>query len=98
MACPSSASTWQTTNLRTVRITKDSRRRENTLCINHETKSFFNIILIHYTFITSKIDEDDYMLVHVNKVKTLMNQRAHLEDLVKDEDIIITLVKSLPTS
>jgi hypothetical protein len=47
---------------------------------------------------TCKIQEDTDLLDHINKVNVLANQLACTEVLVKDEDILLTLLDSLPTS
>ena len=44
------------------------------------------------------MQEGDDLLDHVNKVKVLADQLACLEVPVKDEDIVIILLESLPTS
>lgn len=61
-------------------------------------KSLSNIIFIPRKFFTCKMLEDDDLLDHVNKVKALADQLACLEVLVRDEDIVISLLESLPTS
>ena len=44
------------------------------------------------------MQEDNDILDHVNKVKKIADQPAHLEVLVREEDIVIYLLESLPTS
>ena len=68
------------------------------LCNIYETNSLSNILFIRYKFFTYKMDKGDDLLVHVNKVETLTYQLACLEVPVRDEDISITLLESLPTS
>ena len=44
------------------------------------------------------MQENDDLLDHVNKVKALTDQLACLEVLVRDEKIILNLLKGLPAS
>ena len=64
----------------------------------HETKSLSNILFLRRKFFTCKMQEGDDMLDHINKVKTLADQLLCLEVPVKDEDVVMTLLESLPTS
>ena len=41
------------------------------------------------------MDEDDDMLDHINKVKSLAGQLTYLEVLVKEEDVVMTLLENL---
>ena len=68
------------------------------LCNIHETKSLSNILFICYNFFTHKMQEGDDLLDHINKVKVLADQFAYLKVPVRDEDIVMTLLKNLPTS
>ncbi len=69
-----------------------------TLCNIHETKSLSNILFIRRKFFTCKMQESDDLLDHINKVKALADQLACLEVPVRDEDIVMTLLESLPAS
>ena len=44
-----------------------------------------------------KMQEDDNLLNHVNKIKGLVNQLTCLEVSMKDKDIVMILFKNLPT-
>ena len=66
-----------------------------TLCNIDETKILLNIILVCCKFFMDKMQECDDLLNHVNKVKTLANQRAYLKISVRNKDIIMTLLESL---
>ena len=68
------------------------------LCNIHETKSLSNILFVRRKFFTCKMDEGDDLLDHVNKVKALADQLACLEVPVREEDIVMTLLESLPAS
>ena len=68
------------------------------LCIIHVTKSLSNILFIRRKFFTIKMDEGTDILDHINKVKSLANQLTCLEVPMKEEDVVITLLDSLPPS
>ena len=68
------------------------------LCNIHETKSLSNILFVRRKFFTCKMDEGEDLLDHVNKVKGLADQLACLEVPVREEDIVMTLLESLPAS
>ena len=69
-----------------------------TLCNIHETKSLSNILFIRRKFFTIKMDEGADILDHINKVKSLADQLTCLEVPMKDEDVVMTLLDSLPPS
>lgn len=45
----------------------------NILCNIHETKNLSNILFIHSNFFTRKMQKDEDLLDHINKVKTLVD-------------------------
>ena len=53
---------------------------------------------MHRKFFTCKMDEDSDLLDHINKVKAFADQLACLEIPMREEDIIITLLESVPAS
>ncbi len=57
-----------------------------------------NILSIRRKFFTCKMQEGEDLFDHINKVKALADQLACLEVLVRDEDVVITLLESLPPS
>src|SRR5450631_1333284 len=69
-----------------------------TLCNIHETKSLSNILFIRRKFFTIKMDEGVDILDHINKVKSLADQLTCLEVPMKEEDVVMTLLDSLPPS
>jgi hypothetical protein len=69
-----------------------------TLCNIHETRSLSNILFICRKFFTCKMQEGEDLLDHINKVKALADQLACLEVPVRDEDVVMTLLESLPPS
>jgi hypothetical protein len=69
-----------------------------TLCNIHETRSLSNILFIRRKFFTCKMQEGEDLLDHINKVKALADQLACLEVPVRDEDVVMTLLESLPPS
>ena len=73
---------------------------ENTcksFCNIQETKSLLNILFICCIFVTCKMQEGDDLWDDINKVKALVDSNACLEVCVRDEDIVMTLLESLPT-
>jgi hypothetical protein len=64
----------------------------------HETWSLSNILFICHKFFTCKMQEGEDLLDHINKVKALADQLACLEVPVTDEDVVMTLLESLPPS
>ncbi len=69
-----------------------------TLCNIHETRSLLNILFTRRKFFTCKMQEGEDLLDHINKVKALADQLACLEVPVRDEDVVMTLLESLPPS
>jgi hypothetical protein len=69
-----------------------------TLCNIHETRSLSNILFIRRKFFTCKMQEGEVLLDHINKVKALADQLACLEVPMRDEDVVMTLLESLPPS
>ena len=69
-----------------------------TLCNIHETKSLSNILFLRCKFFTIKMQEADDMLDHINKVKSLTDKLTCLEVAIKDEDVVMTLLNSLPAT
>ena len=69
-----------------------------TLCNIHKTRSLSNILFIRRKFFTIKMQEGDDLLNHINQVKTLADQLTCLEVPVRDEDVVMTLLESLPPS
>jgi len=69
-----------------------------TLCNIHEAKSLSNILFIRRKFFTSKMHDGEDMLDHINKVKALADQLTCLDAPLKDADVVMTLLDSLPSS
>lgn len=68
------------------------------LCNIHETKSLSNILFICRKFFTIKMHEGDDLLTHINQVKALADQLACLDVPVREEDVVMTLLESIPPS
>ena len=69
-----------------------------TLCNIHETKSLSNILFLRRKFFTIKMEEGTDILEHINKVKSLADQLLVLEVPLRGEDVVMTLLDSLPPS
>jgi transposase InsO family protein len=68
------------------------------LCNIHETKSLSNILFVRRKFFTIKMQEGDDLMAHINHVKELADQLMSFEVPVREEDIVMTLLESLPSS
>ncbi len=68
------------------------------LCNIHEAKSLANILFLRRKFFTIKMEEEDDMLAHINKVKALADQLNGADVTISDGDIVMTLLESLPPS
>jgi hypothetical protein len=62
----------------------------------HERKGLANKLYLRRKFLTVKMEEGDGMQAHINKVKTMAQQLTAIGAPVADEDIIVTLLYSLP--
>ena len=81
-----------------IRHCKGPAQAWTTLCNIHETKSLSNILFLWHKFFTSKMQEEDDLLDHINKVKALADELACLEAPVTEGDVVMTLLESLPPS
>lgn len=61
----------------------------------HETRRLSNILLVCCKSFTCKIQEDDDLLDHINKMKALMDRLAYLEIHVRNKNIVLTLLESM---
>ena len=95
--CPSSASTWRTTKLQSSRVAKDPERCGK-LFTTFTRRRVCQHLLYSMQIFYLQMKKDDDLLDHINKIKALTNQLVCLEVHVTDEDIVITLFESLPTS
>ena len=68
------------------------------LCNIHETKSLSNILFVRRKFFTIKMQEGDDLMAHINHVKELADQLTSFEVPVREEDVVMTLLESLPPS
>lgn len=69
-----------------------------TLCNIHEMKSLSNIFFIRRKFFTCKMQKDNNLLHHVNKVKAFADQLVCLKIPMRDEYIVMVFLESFPTS
>src|SRR5579875_408018 len=77
---------------------KDPAEAWRVLCNIHETRSLSNILFLRRKFFTSKMEEGADLLEHINNIKALADQLACLEVPMRDDDIVMTLLDSLPPS
>ena len=56
----------------------------------------YNILFIRCKFFTITIDEGVNILDHNNKVKSFADQLTYLDVPIKEEDVVMTLLGSLP--
>ena len=61
-------------------------------------KFFSNILFIHRKFFICKIQENNDLVDHINKIKAIVDQLVYLKILTWEENIIMTLLESLPMS
>ena len=64
------------------------------LCNINETKCLSNILFVYRKFCTCKMEDDDDLLDHINKVKAFAYQLTCLEVPMRIKDIVITLLES----
>ena len=69
-----------------------------TLCNIYETKSLSNTLFICHKYLMMKIQEGANSLDHINQMKALVDQLTCLVVPIRDEDLVMTLLKSLPPS
>ena len=81
-----------------IRSCKTPREAWVKLCNIHEAKSLANILFLRRKFFTIKMEEEDDMLAHINKVKALADQLNGADVTISDGDVVMTLLESLPPS
>jgi hypothetical protein len=81
-----------------IRSCKTPREAWAKLCNIHEAKSLANILFLRRKFFTIKMEEEDDMLAHINKVKALADQLNGADVTISDGDVVMTLLESLPPS
>jgi hypothetical protein len=77
---------------------KGHAKARKILCIIYELKSLSNILFVCRKFFTYKMQEDNNLMKHINTIKALTNQLVCLRVPMTNEDIVIILLESLPTS
>ena len=65
---------------------------------HYEKKILANKLILHRRFFTTMIDECDYVLGNINKLKTLAEQLDPVGAPVSEYDLVITLLGSLSES
>ena len=81
-----------------IRSCKTSTEAWAKFCNIHEAKSFANILFLRRKFFTIKMEEDDNMLAHINKVKVFADQLNGADVAINDGEIVMTLLESLASS
>ena len=61
-----------------------------------ETKSLANRLFLRRKFFTAQMDEANSMISHINKVRSMAQQLEAIGAEVREEDIVMTLLSSLP--
>ena len=61
-----------------------------------EAKKLANILFLKYNFFTVKMEEDDGMLAHINKVKALVDELNGGNVAIIDENIDMTFLDIFP--
>ena len=62
------------------------------LCNIYEAKTLANILFLRCKFFTIKMEEEDDMLAHINKVKRLADQFNSANVIISYGDIVMTLL------
>ncbi|TPX55922.1 hypothetical protein PhCBS80983_g04920 [Powellomyces hirtus] len=68
------------------------------LKVVHERQVIANKLYLKCKFLTVVMEDGDGMLAHINKVKMMAHQLGVIEAKADSEDIVITLLYSLPES
>ena len=79
-----------------IRSCKTPREAWAKLCNIHEAKSLANILFLTRKFFTIKMEEEDDMLVHINKMKALADQLNGAHLTISDGNIVMRLLESVP--
>ena len=64
----------------------------------YESKSLVNRLFMRRKLLTMKMNEGDALSTHINSIKTLSEQLAAVNASVSEEDLVMTLLMSLPES
>ena len=68
------------------------------LCNIHETKSLSNILFLRHKFFIIKMEKGTDIVEYINKIKSLADQLLVLEVPLRGDDVVMTLLDSLPSS
>lgn len=93
--CPILCSTWQTIDLHTLGGSRRLADVWRVFCNIHVMRSLLNILFIIHKFFTCKIQKNDDLLDHINKVKAFADKLDCLKVHVRKKDVVMTLLKSL---
>jgi len=67
-------------------------------CGVHEANTIGNKLFLQRRSFTIKMQEGDDMLVHINTVKALADQLRSIDVNIRNEDVYMVLLMSLPPS
>ena len=84
--------------LATVRSCDTAKSVWDKLASVFESKSLVNRLFMRRKLLTMKMSEGDALSVHINSIKTLSEQLAAIGAQISEEDLVMTLLMSLPTS
>ena len=79
-----------------VRKAKTSNEAWNNLVNHFETKSLANKLFLRKKFFRTEMQESDDMLTHINAMNTLSQQLEAVGAEVSEDDLVITILASLP--
>ena len=84
--------------LATVRSCDTAKSVWDKLASVFESKSLVNRLFMRRKLLTMKMSEGDALSAHINSIKTLSEQLAAIGAQVSEEDLVMTLLMSLPSS
>ncbi len=81
-----------------VQYCKNVKSTLKTLCRVHETKTIENKLFLQRRFFTTKMQEGEDLLAQIDMVKMFVDQLCSIDVKIKDEDVYMVLLMSLPPS
>jgi hypothetical protein len=84
--------------LQLVKSAKTAQEAWTKLCAYHEKRTLANKLFLRRKFFTITMDESGSMIDHINAVRNLADQLDAIGAPVSEDDIVTTLLGSLPDS